>query len=200
MSNKQVAKSKYLSWVLRHGLKDVGLVPDQEGYVELTKFLTLADPMYNLDEKTILTIVSSCPKQRFGIKQIGTEYLIRANQGHSQNIGEQIDSAKLLAKLTNPIPGVFHGTYKVHLESIKATGLNRMKRQHIHLAKGLDAASGKRHNNNLIVYIDMATAMADGIEFFESVNGVILTEGINGVLPAKYLSYAELIKGKPVNL
>jgi 2'-phosphotransferase len=100
---------------------------------------------------------------------------------------------KLLTKLLNPITGVFHGTYKTNLKSIQSTGLNRMKRQHIHLAKSFDAVSGQRSNCNLIVYVDMKKAMEDGIDFFESDNGVILTEGINGFLSAKYLSFVELI-------
>ncbi len=198
-SNEKTNQSKYMSWVLRHGLDKLGIKPDSEGYIPLEVLLN-TDEKATLTQETVLEIVQTCPKQRFGIKQVSGKYFIRANQGHSQNIGEQINSDKLLKKLSKPIPGVFHGTYKKHLDSIKATGLNRMTRQHIHLAKGLDAASGKRHDNNLIVYVDMGKAIADGIEFFESANGVILTEGINGIIPSKYLTYAELVKGVPVNL
>jgi len=194
------AQSKYMSWVLRHGLNELGLVPDSEGYVKLSDFLAKSDGTYNLDKSTCFKIADACVKQRFGIKTVGTEILIRANQGHSQSVGNQIDSEKLLGKLTKPILGVFHGTYKKHLDSIKATGLNRMQRQHIHLAKSFDAASGKRHDANLIVYVNMELAMADSIDFYESANGVILTEGINGILHAKYLHFVELVKGIPVDL
>lgn len=202
MSNTKntTAQSKYMSWVLRHGLNELKLVPDSEGYVKLSDFLAKADGAYNFDKSIVLQIVNSCTKQRFGIKTVGTEIFIRANQGHSQSVGNQIDSAKLLGKLTKPITGVFHGTYKKHLESIKATGLNRMDRQHIHLAKSFDAASGKRHDTNLIVYVNMEKAMGDSIDFFESTNGVILTEGIDGILPVKYLHFAELVNGSLVNL
>ena len=201
MSNsKNLAQSKYMSWVLRHGLNEVGLVSDSEGYVKLSDFLKVSDPNYKFDKQTVLEIVKSCPKQRFGVKTEGTETFIRANQGHSKSVGNQINSGKLLEKLTDPVSGVFHGTYKKYMESIKSTGLNRMDRQHIHLAKGLNVASGKRHDCNLLVYVNMQEAMADGIEFFESANGVILTEGIDGILPAKYLTFAELVKGITVNL
>lgn len=199
-NNISITQSKYMSWVLRHGLNKVGLIPDPEGYVKLSDFLKISDKAYNLDVQTVLTIVESCSKQRFAIKKIGTETFIRANQGHSKNVGHLIQTDKLLVKLIEPIQGVFHGTYKKHMESIKTSGLNRMNRQHIHFAKSLNATSGSRNNCNLIVYVNMAEAMATGIEFYESTNGVILTEGINGVLPAKYLSYAEIIKGQPVYL
>lgn len=39
---------------------------------------------------------------------------------------------------------------------------------------------------DIIIEIDMESAMKDGIEFFISANNVILTEGIDGLLPAKY--------------
>ncbi len=192
--NVTISQSKYLSWVLRHGLNDVGLKPDDEGYIKLSDFLNIANPNYKFDTDIILHIVESCPKQRFGIKKIDENIFIRANQGHSKKVGDVICSDKLLVKITEPIPGVFHGSYKKHLESIKKNGLNRMERQHIHIAKNNDAPSGKRSSCNLIVYVNMSSAMDDGIEFYESANGVILTEGINGILPPKYLTYGEILK------
>lgn len=63
-----------------------------------------------------------------------------------------------------------------------------MRRKHIHIAKSLEAKSGKRSNCTLLVYIDMDAAMHDGIQFYESANGVILTEG---PLQPKYLTFTE---------
>jgi 2'-phosphotransferase len=63
-----------------------------------------------------------------------------------------------------------------------------MGRNHIHLAAGYkeDVLSGMRANCDLIIEIDLKTAMHDGIAFFLSENNVILTKGINGILPTKY--------------
>lgn len=66
-----------------------------------------------------------------------------------------------------------------------------MKRQHIHLAKGkLDDTqiiSGLRKNAQLHIYIDLAKALEDGIQFHESDNGVVLTRGNDeGYLEPKY--------------
>ena len=66
-----------------------------------------------------------------------------------------------------------------------------MKRNHIHFAKGLPGdlgvISGMRQNSEVRIYIDVAEAMKDGYEFFESSNGVILCPGNeNGTLPSKF--------------
>ena len=34
--NNKIKQSKYLSWALRHGLNELKLVPDSEGYVNLS--------------------------------------------------------------------------------------------------------------------------------------------------------------------
>ena len=49
---------------------------------------------------------------------------------------------------------------------------------------------GLRCRSEVVVYIDIQAAMRDGIAFYLSENGVILTRGEDekGVLPAKYIS------------
>jgi 2'-phosphotransferase len=65
-----------------------------------------------------------------------------------------------------------------------------MTRNHIHFAPGFPkeegVISGFRGSCDVIIQIDMASAMKEGIEFFISSNNVILTEGIDGVLPPKF--------------
>lgn len=182
-------RSKYLSWALRHGLDELGLIPDAEGFVRLSDLLdssrgrcgTLGD---------VLDIVEKCPKQRFAIRDCGEAGLyIRANQGHSRGIGDMIESDHLLKRIDAPIPNVFHGSYEKHRRSIESSGLDRMGRKHIHLAKSVDSKSGKRRNCNLMVFVDMDCAMADGMVFYESANGVVLTEGFDGIIPPCYLTF-----------
>lgn len=72
-----------------------------------------------------------------------------------------------------------------------------MQRKHIHFAKGTfkDRAviSGLRYNAEVHIYIDLKKALDDGIKFYESENGVILTPGNdNGFLDHKY--FAKVIK------
>lgn len=67
-----------------------------------------------------------------------------------------------------------------------------MKRNHIHFATGLlgedGVISGMRSTCNVLIYIDLEKALEDGIKFFKSKNGVVLTEGVNGegYLPNDY--------------
>lgn len=46
-----------------------------------------------------------------------------------------------------------------------------------------EVISGMRQSCNMIIEIDLPSALKDGISFFESKNKVILSAGINGVLP-----------------
>ncbi|CAE7014378.1 hypothetical protein CFE70_002511 [Pyrenophora teres f. teres 0-1] len=126
------------------------------------------------------------------------DYLIRANQGHSI----KVDSEGLLVPITKEagnIPEtVVHGTDERAWNLIlKGGGLRRMGRNHIHFASGLPAGfkaldsssvsteekeaapviSGMRKNSSVLIYVDIDAAMAAGINFFVSENGVILTEG-----------------------
>ena len=85
---------------------------------------------------------------------------------------------------------VIHGTFSKFWALIKPEGLKRMNRLHIHFAPGMPkeegVVSGMRGSCDVIIEIDMAGAMKDRIDFYISSNKVILTEGIDGLLPAKY--------------
>lgn len=58
-----------------------------------------------------------------------------------------------------------------------------MSRNHIHFSKGLpedtaaDVISGMRNDAELLFYVDVQKSMEDGIEWWISDNGVVLTEG-----------------------
>jgi 2'-phosphotransferase len=174
-------KEKNLSkWMVRQLRHEPSLVRDSEGYIEVSVLVKDA-PI-----EQIQRIVAADNKGRMGLVQREGIWYIRANQGHSKDVGEQLDDSKTMTRITEPIEGVFHGTYMQHKESIEKNGLHSGGRKHIHIAKSAEARSGQRKDCDLIVYIDMKSAMEDGIIFYESENGVILTEG---VLPPKYLTF-----------
>lgn len=95
------------------------------------------------------------------------------------------------------VPNVIHGTYLRNLSQIKERGLSRMRRNHIHCAPQLpnDKAviSGARSDSEVYIYIDLKKALNDGIKFYKSKNGVILTPGnLEGILEPKYFLKIEL--------
>jgi 2'-phosphotransferase len=122
---------------------------------------------------------------------------IRANQGHTV---KTVDPEKLLTRLEvaelETLPVIVHGTYTdPWTQHIRQEGLKRMNRQHIHCATGLPTddgvISGLRKSCNVYVFIDAAKCATDGIVFYRSDNGVLLTAGVNneGNLPVEYFSH-----------
>jgi 2'-phosphotransferase len=186
--------SRNLTSILRHRALELGLTMDAAGYIPLTSILQLND-FKGINLADIQQLVAECKKQRFALQdREGDEWFIRANQGHT--IQGVIDQDELLTPITNPTdyPIVVHGTYKDAWTLIQESGgLNRMERNHIHFATGLPGAdgviSGMRSSSQVLLYINLAAAIADGIQFFISQNGVILTPGDQtGTLPLKYIT------------
>ena len=144
----------------------------------------------DISEERIRKIVDTNEKKRFELLEKKHHIFIRATQGHSMKI---VNSEDLLTKIEDPsqYPVVIHGTFSKFWPLIKAEGLKRMTRIHIHFAPGMPkeegVISGMRGSCDIIIEIDMEAAMKDGIPFFISTNNVILTEGVEGLLPAKYI-------------
>ncbi|KAL0683714.1 hypothetical protein Bca4012_050562 [Brassica carinata] len=70
-----------------------------------------------------------------------------------------------------------HGTYEKNLESILAYGLKRMNKLHVHFSCGF-STDGEVISNGIAFYIN-------------SDNKVILTEGIDSVVPVDYFQKIE---------
>ncbi|KAF2275429.1 uncharacterized protein EI97DRAFT_468001 [Westerdykella ornata] len=152
-------------------------------------------------------------------------YLIRANQGHSLKLDHEGLLTPITEAAANIPRLCVHGTTEAAWPLIlKGGGLRKMSRNHIHCAAGLprgfkrleddDAGgsggagggpdgggaappviSGMRLSSSIIIYIDIRAAMAEGIRFFLSDNGVVLTEGDeNGLLPCRFFERVECRK------
>lgn len=67
-----------------------------------------------------------------------------------------------------------------------------MGRRHIHFAKGPledKVTSGLRQDVQIYIFIDLKKAIDEGLKFYESENGVILTAGNeDGLLLPRYFS------------
>lgn len=133
-----------------------------------------------------------------------SHFLIRATQGHSM---KSVDAASFLERLSlddepklpdTVVHGTFHSAWPAILQS---GGLRCMGRNHVHFATGptLESVlasqrehsetgntkvddgqviSGMRRDAQVLIYIDLKKALAGGVPFWRSENGVILSEGL----------------------
>ena len=133
------------------------------------------------------------------LRPIFSQWEIRANQGHTMD-GIVVEDHKRVLDPETELPVCIHGTYSALADSIMKTGLNRMKRHHIHMAPGLPGEldpvtgkkiiSGMRHDCDIIVRVNVTRAIhTHGLEFYRSSNGVVLCPGNSrGVIPPDCLS------------
>ncbi|KAH7335499.1 KptA family-domain-containing protein [Rhizoctonia solani] len=209
----EVRHSKTLSYILRHGAVKERLTIRPDGYVRVPDLLA-RPKLKELDLPGLLKIVAADQKQRYqlGVQKgpedpnapilpiISTQapdppapLWIRANQGHTLRV-DGLETKPIADP--SEVACAVHGTTLKAWESIKEQGLSRMLRNHIHLASGRPGASGvisgMRNSSQVLIFIDVAAAMAAGILFHLSANGVILTAGdSNGFLSPAYFSSVE---------
>lgn len=182
--------SKLISKILRHTAHKENIKMNKSAFVKIDDLLKLHKlKKYNITKEDIIHLVKINKKNRFEI----VNDKIRARQGHTQELSDyyKLDPLKLLVVFT-PIPNTYvvHGTFKENLSSIEKNGLNTSSRKFIHftLMKKKNnkyiqiVESGIRHNTEALIIINIEQAIKEGIVFYQASNGVILTNGINGVL------------------
>ncbi|KAL0078934.1 phosphotransferase KptA/Tpt1 [Phycomyces blakesleeanus] len=176
--------SKLLSSLLRHNAVKAKLNIRSDGYLAVSELFSLGS-FRDVTMEQIEYVVRDNDKQRFHLMFEDDQWWIRANQGHSIEVKDIA-----LDRIIDPPPVVIHGTKLACWDLIKTTGLKTMGRQHIHFSAGLpgdkDVKSGVRWTSEIFIYIDASKAMADGIEFYRSYNGVILTQGKDNILAPIY--------------
>jgi len=174
---------------LRHLAREKGIAIDSQGWVLMDEALRFVNTVDQDDPweggpvtlEQIRAVVSNSDKQRFAIWE-REPLMIRASQGHTmQGIDPDLDPVDL-----SETPLALHGTYYEAWGLIKTEGLNKMSRNHIHLAKDLPGESGvisgMRGNCQVLIWVDLVKANAAGIRFMQSANGVILSEGMQGLI------------------
>lgn len=180
MNEKEKTRvSRFLSLVLRHKPEEAGITLDNEGYVQTANLLiALKKKGYAITFEQLNEIVETNEKKRFAFSSDHKK--IRASQGHSVS---DVD-LKFEAKL--PPHKLYHGTVHKFLNDIKKSGLQKMSRQYLHLSKDTETAVnvGSRRGDAIILEIDAFKMSVDGFTFYESANGVWLTEQV----PYKYIT------------
>jgi putative RNA 2'-phosphotransferase len=176
-----VGLSKRLSYVLRHRPDSVGLTLDPNGWVAVDDLLAaLAAHGRRVTRADLDAVVAGNDKRRFAVEAgPGGRDRIRASQGHSVPVDLGLTPVA-------PPPVLYHGTSATAVGSIRADGLRKGRRHHVHLS-GDEATAhrvgARRRGEVTILTVDAAAMAAEGYRFYRSANGVWLTDHV----PPRYL-------------
>ena len=174
-----VSLSKFISLILRHKPEKIGIKLDEHGWAgvnALIEGIQNSGKQFNI--ALLEKVVAENDKQRFSFNEDKTK--IRANQGHTKKVDVELEE-----KIPPTI--LYHGTLATNSASINDKGLLKMKRLYVHLSKDIETAqkvADRRQGESIIYKVDSAAMNKDHYKFFQSVNGVWLTDHV----PVKYLS------------
>lgn len=145
---------------------------DSAGWVKLDEFVEQIKTQKWYETctlKDVEKVVLDDSKNRYDIKN----GKIRANQGHTFKVD-------LGFKVRIPPIVLYHGTAEKFVSQIRKKGLLPMGRHHVHLSFDKETAInvGKRRGKPFIFEIDTKKMVSDGIKFYQSKNGVWLTDKV----------------------
>lgn len=169
---------KFLSLVLRHSPETIDIELDENGWANVQELIEKCKKhRYHFSKEDLIEIVETNDKKRYSFND--TQNKIRANQGHSISID-------LALTPVEPPEFLYHGTATRFLPSIMEQGIIKGSRQHVHLSKDKETATkvGSRHGKPAILTIMSGKMYKDGILFYQSDNGVWLTDYVD----TKYIS------------
>jgi putative RNA 2'-phosphotransferase len=172
MNQHLVKTSKFLSFVLRHNPRAIGLDLDDQGWASVDALIAAAaEHGTQLSHDRIRQVVETNDKQRFALSPDGQR--IRANQGHSIRVDLGLEPIE-------PPEYLYHGTATRFLASIRSQGLKPSGRHHVHLSPDQATAVkvGTRHGVPVVLRVEAARMHADGAVFYRSENGVWLTDHV----------------------
>lgn len=164
---------KFLSLVLRHSPDTIGIELDANGWADTKELIAKCAKKgkhFTMDE--LEEIVATNEKKRYAFNEDKSK--IRANQGHSIDVDLSLSPAQ-------PPEFLYHGTADRFCQLIGKEGIKKMNRQHVHLSAHKQTATtvGSRHGRPYIITVLAGKMYADGIAFYQSDNGVWLTDYID---------------------
>ncbi|AZA78565.1 RNA 2'-phosphotransferase [Chryseobacterium sp. G0186] len=170
--------SKFLSLILRHQPESIGLKLDENGWANVEELrVKSGKKRMHFTKEELDEVVETNNKKRFAFNEDKT--LIRSSQGHSIGIDLALEALQ-------PPEFLYHGTAESNISSILDKGIEKRSRQHVHLSADKETATkvGMRHGKPIILTIRTGKMHEDGLLFYQSANGVWLTDFID----AKYIS------------
>jgi putative RNA 2'-phosphotransferase len=164
--------SKFFSKHLRHAPERLGLHLASGGWVDVDTLLRAAARHgVTITREELDEVVEKNDKQRFSFDESGTR--IRANQGHTTEVDLELSPVA-------PPAVLYHGTPSQNVGAIRAAGLLKMARHHVHLSVDIETATrvGSRRGRAVVLTIDSAAMHAAGVVFYRSDNGVWLCDTV----------------------
>lgn len=172
-----------LCMVLRHQPEHIGVAMDKQAWVNVDELIRKFNE-YNSGRKfylslpVLMELVRTDDKQRYGLRQMGTNLMIRCRQGHS------ISWLEMDYREEIPPQILYHGTITTYLDSIMDKGLLPMERQKVHLSKDIStakkvAARRSSKGNPVILQVNTALMTADSVSFYLADNDVWLTDYVD---------------------
>ena len=164
--------SKFLSLVLRHQPDKIGIQLDAAGWVEVEVLLeALRQSGRKISRDMLEHVVRTNDKQRFTIDESGQR--IRATQGHSVEVELGYEPA-------DPPAILIHGTPETVVSAIRESGLQKMKRHHVHLHCDSSTASavGARRGQPVLLKVKAQEMAKEGFLFYVTANQVWLTDHV----------------------
>lgn len=180
-SSRDMELGRFLSYVLRHNPSAAAIRLDANGWADVSALLAGCGRAGKaIDRETLDRIVRENEKRRYSFNADGTR--IRANQGHSVSVDVELRESK-------PPERLYHGTAAHVLASIRAEGIRKRSRQHVHLSADARTAIevGNRHGKAVLLHVDSESMHRDGLGFYLSENNVWLCECV----PWSYISVEE---------
>ena len=184
-------RSRSLCYLLRWGAVEWGVPISSDGYVFVDDLLR-SGPLAGATIEEIRRIVLEDDKNRFSLTYDTKkgQFKVRANHGHGMP-GVTVTERRLTKQET---PGlVVHLTTERAWEAIAAQGLRHFKRNHIHFVGRIpnpgERVAGVRDDADVCIFIDTAKAIDDGIPFYVTPSGVVVSSGDeDGVIHCKYVT------------
>lgn len=171
-----------LCGILRHNPDSIGIDMDKQGWVNAGELIRKFNTFYHgkkiyLSLPVLMEVVRTDDKQRYGLKGVGTDLMIRCRQGHS------IPWLEMDYPTLTPPDILYHGTVTAFLGSIMNEGLRPMDRQKVHLSGDIltakKVADRRRSKGNaVILQVDAKRMAAEGKTFYLADNGVWLTDHV----------------------
>ncbi|HWB76314.1 MAG TPA: RNA 2'-phosphotransferase [Nannocystaceae bacterium] len=170
-SKATIARSKELSWLLRHGARETGIAMDEAGWVAIVDVLARTGMTRDELDDAVRTNTK-------GRLQIDGER-VRACQGHSL-AGTPVTHEGLERswRAHDGDAPLWHGTTRDAIDGIAKAGILPIARTHVHLAPSESSLVGKRSNVAFLLAIDPPRLRAEGFGIFLAPNGVVLVREV----------------------